>query len=134
MANLWERVVMKNLRLGLAMVELIVAITIIGITMMAAPAIISQISHSAYDATKSEQVEETYKKLSLQRAMHIKGTLSALPSIKDFGHQSITYHPLKASDGEMIRLIEYNESTIENNTTIVMRAFGVSTSINRVPR
>jgi len=97
-ANLWERVVMKNLRLGLAMVELIVAITIIGITMMAAPAIISQISHSAYDATKSEQVEETYKKLSLQRHSLLNSSqhrlhLKLLNSAKSTAQFQLTNRP-----------------------------------------
>ena len=125
---------MKNMRLGLAMVELVVAITVIGIALMSAPVVMGQISHSAYDVEKSKQVEEAYRQLSLLRAIYAKGTLSALPEGGGFGHKNVTYHPLDASSGETIRLVEYNKSTIEDNDSIVMRAFGISAPVHRVLR
>jgi len=124
----------KNMRLGLAMVELVVAITVIGIALMSAPAVMGQISHSAYDADKSKQIEEAYRELSLQRAAQTKGTLSPSPKSGGFGHANITYRPLDAGSGETIRLVEYDRLTAESNDSIIMRAFGISTPVNRVLR
>ena len=55
----------KNLRSAIAMIELIFAIVIIGITLMSAPILISQASKSGYVAIQQEGINEAASHISM---------------------------------------------------------------------
>lgn len=123
---------MKNNRLAIAMVELILAIVIMGIVLLSAPIVMNQVSASAYSAEDSRIADNLYSKISIQIQDHVVGSRDYMPRNGGFGQTNIIYSPLVSTSSDKIRLVTISLSSASNESNIVMSGFGIYPVVKRV--
>jgi len=125
---------MKKMRLAIAMIELIIAIVVISIVLLAVPNVLGQISRNAYTIHDSSLIDNLYSKMSQEIDTHATGSISASPRDGNFGRKHITYNPYKSMSGAEVRTIEMGSPNSEKNGEIILRGFGMSTIPRRIKR
>lgn len=125
---------MTKKRLGIAMIDLVVTIVVIGIVLLAVPNIQEQAFKSSYAMHDSKLIEELYSKVATNMQVHAQGGVGVTPIDGSFGSKSIRYNPYKSAKGKSLRLIRDSLSTQNGKSQIVMHGFSLDVAVERVSR